>query len=69
MRDNGINNRSAFVNDLVIEALRKGDYFKKTELRKINGAQEELRKLGVDVQLVVLDNVKNGKPPTTGLRT
>lgn len=54
IQKNEIHNASAFMNDLVIEALRQGDFFKKIEIAKLNAAQRELKeKHGVEVALEI----------------
>ena len=39
-----IENHSAFVNDLIIEALQQKDFFKKRAMRQFNSIREELDK-------------------------
>ena len=51
---NEIDNASAFLNDLVIEALQEKDYFKKRLMASINASREALRKqYGVETELKV----------------
>jgi hypothetical protein len=52
--NNNIENQSAFVNDLILDALQEKDFFKKRLMAQITNAQKELKeKYQVDVELKV----------------
>ena len=55
LSSNEIDNQSAFINDLIIDALQEKDYFKKKLLSQINADRQRLEKsFGVTSEFKVL---------------
>jgi len=55
MLQENIENQSAFINDLIIDALQEKDFFKRKLLKQVTGIQEDLKKYNVlmEVQMKV----------------
>lgn len=47
MLQENIENQSAFINDLIIDALQEKDFFKRKLLKQVTGIQEDLKKYNV----------------------
>lgn len=59
--ENEVEPFSRFINDLIIEALQDGNFWKKRELAVINKAKENLEKRGVKIRIVRDDEDTEGK--------
>ena len=53
---NDVDNESAFVNDLIINALQEKEFFKKKLMAQITTARKELKdKFGIDIEVKKID--------------